>query len=109
MPLNWKVVQDVNNKKFSNGDFIGVVDDHYVIHDHNSSDLVLISNLNDLDFATLDVDGQSTKVKAPPPITKKMILLMMKMTFLMIKDNEVLINSDDDEVATIIYSSDEED
>ncbi|GJV97928.1 hypothetical protein Tco_1549505 [Tanacetum coccineum] len=67
-PDNWKVIQDVNNKKFSNGDFIGVLDDHYVIHDNNSSDLALISNLNDLDFTTLDVDGQSTKVKAPPPI-----------------------------------------
>ncbi|GJV00379.1 retrovirus-related pol polyprotein from transposon TNT 1-94 [Tanacetum coccineum] len=86
------------------GPFAVRMDDHYVIHDHNSSDLALISNLTDLDFATLDVDGQSTKVKAPPPITKKMILLMMKMTFLMIKDNEVLINSDDDEVVTIIYS-----
>ncbi|GJU93727.1 hypothetical protein Tco_1318483, partial [Tanacetum coccineum] len=44
-------------------------DDHDVIHDNNSSDLALSTSLNDLDFATLNIDGQSTDVEAPPYIT----------------------------------------
>ncbi|GJY95920.1 hypothetical protein Tco_0512281 [Tanacetum coccineum] len=43
-------------------------EDHGVIHDNNSSYLAQSANLNDLDFATLNIDGQSTEVEAPPPI-----------------------------------------
>nr|GEW66635.1 Gag-Pol polyprotein [Tanacetum cinerariifolium] len=64
-PPNWKVVEHVNHKKFSNGGVIVVEDDHDVIHYDNSSDLTLSTNLNDLDLATLHIDGQSTDVDAP--------------------------------------------
>ncbi|GJS25159.1 hypothetical protein Tco_0453791 [Tanacetum coccineum] len=67
-PPNWKVVQDVNHKKFLNGGVIVVEDDHGVIHFDNSSDLALSTSLNDLDFATLNIDGQSMDVDAPPYI-----------------------------------------
>ncbi|GJW79791.1 hypothetical protein Tco_0143766 [Tanacetum coccineum] len=67
-PPNWKVVEDVNHKKFSNGGVIVVEDDHDVIHFDNSSDLTLSTSLNDLDIATLHIDGQSMDVDAPPYI-----------------------------------------
>ncbi|GKE22701.1 hypothetical protein Tco_1434213 [Tanacetum coccineum] len=67
-PFHWKVVQDVNHKKYSNGDVIVVEDDYEVIHENNSSDLALSTSLNDLDFATLNIDGQSMRVEAPPDI-----------------------------------------
>ncbi|GJR94127.1 hypothetical protein Tco_0266301 [Tanacetum coccineum] len=67
-PPDWKVVQDVNHKKFSNGGVIVVEDDHDVIHFDNSSDLALSTSLDDLDFATLNIDGQSMDVDAPPDI-----------------------------------------
>ncbi|GJZ01302.1 zinc finger MYM-type protein 1 [Tanacetum coccineum] len=57
-----RVVQDVNHKKSSNGGVIVVEDDHDVIHDNNLSNLALFTSLNDLDFATLNIDGQSTNV-----------------------------------------------
>ncbi|GJV59518.1 hypothetical protein Tco_1465618 [Tanacetum coccineum] len=59
-PLHWKAVQDVNHKKVLNRVVIVVDDDHDVIHDNNSSDLTLSTSLNDLDFATLNIDGQKT-------------------------------------------------
>nr|GEY51251.1 hypothetical protein [Tanacetum cinerariifolium] len=40
-------------------------EDPDVIHFENSSDLPLSTSLNDLDNATLHIDGQSTKVDAP--------------------------------------------
>nr|GEV91042.1 retrovirus-related Pol polyprotein from transposon TNT 1-94 [Tanacetum cinerariifolium] len=43
-------------------------DDHVVIHFNNSSDLALSTSLKDLDFATLNIDGHSTDVEAPPDI-----------------------------------------
>ncbi|GJS75928.1 hypothetical protein Tco_0725809 [Tanacetum coccineum] len=43
-------------------------EDHDVIHFDNSSDLPLSTSLNDLDNATLHIDGQSTEVDAPPDI-----------------------------------------
>ncbi|GJZ98917.1 zinc finger, PHD-type containing protein [Tanacetum coccineum] len=43
-------------------------DDHDVIHFDNSSDLTLSTSLNDLDFAILNIDGQSMDVDAPPDI-----------------------------------------
>nr|GEV08716.1 hypothetical protein [Tanacetum cinerariifolium] len=67
-PPDWKVVQDVNHKKFSNGCVIVVEDDHDVIHFDNSYDLALSTSLDDLDFATLNIDGQSMDVNAPPDI-----------------------------------------
>nr|GEY80235.1 hypothetical protein [Tanacetum cinerariifolium] len=67
-PPNWKVVEDVNHRKFLNEGVIVVEDDHDVIHFDISSDLVLFTSLNDLDFATLHIDGQSIDVDAPPDI-----------------------------------------
>nr|GEV47884.1 hypothetical protein [Tanacetum cinerariifolium] len=60
----WKVVKHVNHKKFSDGGVIVVEEDHDVIHFENSFDLPLSTSLNDLDNATLHIDGQSTQVDA---------------------------------------------
>ncbi|GJX60304.1 putative reverse transcriptase domain, ribonuclease H-like domain, aspartic peptidase domain protein [Tanacetum coccineum] len=43
-------------------------DDPDIIHFDNSSDLPLSTSLNDLNNATLHIDGQSTVVDAPPDI-----------------------------------------
>ncbi|GJR61656.1 hypothetical protein Tco_1503818 [Tanacetum coccineum] len=67
-PLHWKVIKHVNHKFFSNGGVIVVEDDPDVIHFDNSSDLALSTSLNDLDFATFHIDGQSIDVDAPPGI-----------------------------------------
>nr|GEX35024.1 hypothetical protein [Tanacetum cinerariifolium] len=67
-PPNWKVVEHANLKKFSNEGVIVVEDNPDVIHFDNSSDLALSSSLNDLDLATLHIDGKSTDVDAPPNI-----------------------------------------
>nr|GFA53215.1 hypothetical protein [Tanacetum cinerariifolium] len=85
----WRVVEHVNHKKFFDGGVIVVEDNPDIIHFDNSSDLSLSTSLNDLDNATLHIDGQSTEVYVPPDIiidvvTKTMILLMMKTPFLMI-------------------------
>nr|GEZ90722.1 hypothetical protein [Tanacetum cinerariifolium] len=63
-----KVVKHVNHKKFSDGGVIMVDDDPNIIHFNNLSDLPLSTSLNDLDNATLHIDGQSTKVVASPDI-----------------------------------------
>nr|GEZ28118.1 hypothetical protein [Tanacetum cinerariifolium] len=65
---HWKVIEHVNHKKFSNGGVIVVEDDPDIIHFDNSSDLLLSTSLNDLDNATLHIDGQSMEVDAPPDI-----------------------------------------
>ncbi|GKE19951.1 hypothetical protein Tco_1431463 [Tanacetum coccineum] len=65
---HWKVIEHVNHKKFFDGGVIVVEEDPDVIHFDNSSDLQLSTSLNDLDNATLHIDGQSTKVDAPPDI-----------------------------------------
>nr|GEY22625.1 hypothetical protein [Tanacetum cinerariifolium] len=65
---HWKVIEHVNHKFFSDGGVIMVEEDPDVIHFDNSSDLLLSTSLNDLDNATLHIDGQSTKVDAPPYI-----------------------------------------
>nr|GEX50651.1 zinc finger, CCHC-type [Tanacetum cinerariifolium] len=65
---HWKVVEHVNHKKFFDGGVIVVEDDPDIIHFDNSSDLLLSTSLNDLDNATLHIDGQSTEVDAPPDI-----------------------------------------
>nr|GEW45198.1 hypothetical protein [Tanacetum cinerariifolium] len=64
----WKVIEHVNHKKFSYGGGIVVKEDPDVIHFDNSSVLPLFTSLNDLDDATLHVDGQSTEVDTPPDI-----------------------------------------
>ncbi|GJT44554.1 retrotransposon protein, putative, ty3-gypsy subclass [Tanacetum coccineum] len=65
---HWKVIEYVNHKKFLDGGVIVVEEDLDVIHFDNSSDLPLSTSLNDLDNATLHIDGQSTEVDAPPDI-----------------------------------------
>nr|GEY35872.1 hypothetical protein [Tanacetum cinerariifolium] len=62
---HWKIIKHVNYKKFSDGDVIVVEEDPDVIQIENSSDLPLSTSLNDLDNATLHIDGQSTEVDAP--------------------------------------------
>ncbi|GKB32706.1 hypothetical protein Tco_0872107 [Tanacetum coccineum] len=69
-------------------------DDHDVIHDNNSSDLALSSSLNDLDFPTLNTNGQSTEVEAPPDIIP-------------IDDNDDFINDEDDVPHDLADSDDE--
>ncbi|GJZ55753.1 putative reverse transcriptase domain, ribonuclease H-like domain, aspartic peptidase domain protein [Tanacetum coccineum] len=64
----WKVVKHVNHKKFSDGGVIMVGDDPDIIYFDNSSNLPLSTSLNDLDNATLHIDGQPTEVDAPPDI-----------------------------------------
>ncbi|GKA21753.1 RNA-directed DNA polymerase, eukaryota [Tanacetum coccineum] len=54
---HWKVVEHVNHKMFSNGGVIVVEEDPDVIHFNNSSDLSFSTSLNDLDNATLHIDG----------------------------------------------------
>ncbi|GJZ41381.1 hypothetical protein Tco_0588267 [Tanacetum coccineum] len=56
------------NEVFATGNCRWVEDDYEVIHENNSSDLALSTSLNDLDFATLNIDGQSMRVEAPPDI-----------------------------------------
>nr|GEX07521.1 hypothetical protein [Tanacetum cinerariifolium] len=65
---HWKVVEHVNHKKFSDEGVIVVEEDPDVIHFDNSSDLPLSTSLNDLDNATLHIDGQLIEVDAPPNI-----------------------------------------
>nr|GEX32827.1 hypothetical protein [Tanacetum cinerariifolium] len=65
---HWKVDEHVNHKKFSGGGVIVVEEDPDVIHFVNSSDLPFSTSLNDLDNATLHIDGQSMEVDAPPDI-----------------------------------------
>nr|GFA50096.1 proton-dependent oligopeptide transporter family [Tanacetum cinerariifolium] len=95
---------------------IVVEDDPDIIHFDNSSDLPLSTSLNDLDIATLHIDGQSTKVDVPPDniidvvdedddITDDEDVIPYDLAK---SDNEDLINVDDDGVDKV-YSSDEED
>nr|GEY81972.1 hypothetical protein [Tanacetum cinerariifolium] len=67
-PPGWKVVQDVNHIKFLTTGVIVVEVDVDVIHFDKSSDLVLSTSLDDLDFTTLNIDGQSMDVDALPDI-----------------------------------------
>ncbi|GJW33368.1 hypothetical protein Tco_0053400 [Tanacetum coccineum] len=74
-------------------------------------DLALSANLSDLYFATLNINGQSTEVEAPPPIN----LVDDDDDFiddeddvlhdLADSDNEVLANSDDDNEVTIMSAA----
>nr|GEZ24141.1 hypothetical protein [Tanacetum cinerariifolium] len=64
----WRVVEHVNHKNFSDGGVIVGEDDPDIIHFDNSSYLLLFTSLNDLDNATLHIDGQSIDVDVPPDI-----------------------------------------
>nr|GEW19956.1 hypothetical protein [Tanacetum cinerariifolium] len=103
----WRVVEHVNHKKFSDEGIIVVEDDPDIIHFDNSSDLPLSTSLNNLDNATLHIDGQSTEVDVPPDIIIDVVdeddditddedALPHDLTEF---DNEELINVDDDDVA----------
>nr|GEY18954.1 hypothetical protein [Tanacetum cinerariifolium] len=63
-----KVKRLVLGNNMTQEGIIVVEDDPDIIHFDNSSDLPLFTSLNDLDNATLHIDGQSTKVDAPPDI-----------------------------------------
>nr|GEV88916.1 hypothetical protein [Tanacetum cinerariifolium] len=102
-------------KIFPTGDLIMVEDDPDIIYFDNSSDLPLSASLNDLDNATLHIDGQSTEVDTPPDIIDvpdedddiiddEDALPYDLADF----DDEDLINVDDDGVDKV-YSSEEED
>ncbi|GJV46405.1 hypothetical protein Tco_1430941 [Tanacetum coccineum] len=91
-----KVVEHVNHKKFSNGGVIMVEDDPDIIHFDNSSDLPLSTSLNDLDNATLHIDGQSTEVDAPPDIID-------------VVDQDDDITDDEDALPHDLADSDDED
>nr|GFB42500.1 hypothetical protein [Tanacetum cinerariifolium] len=102
----WRVVEHVNHKKFSDEDVIVVEDDPNIIHFNNSSDLPLSTSLNDLDNATLRIDGQSTEVDVPSDIIIDVVdedddIIDDEDALphdLAESDNEDLINVDDDGV-----------
>ncbi|GKE81174.1 hypothetical protein Tco_1551174 [Tanacetum coccineum] len=91
-----KVVEHVNHKKFSNWGVIVVEDDPDIIHFDNSSDLPLSTSLNDLDNATLHIDGQSMEVDAPPDIID-------------VVDQDDDITDDEDALPHDLAASDDED
>nr|GEW36149.1 hypothetical protein [Tanacetum cinerariifolium] len=92
----WRVVEHVNHKKFSDKGVIMVEDDPDIIHFDNSSDLPLSTSLNDLDNATLHIDGQSMEVDVPPDIIDVVNDEDALPHDLADSDNEDLINVDDD-------------
>ncbi|GJV70111.1 reverse transcriptase domain-containing protein [Tanacetum coccineum] len=112
---HWKVIEHVNHKKFLDGGVIVVKEDPDVIHFDNSSDLPLSTSLNDLDNATLHIDGQSTEVDALPDIidlNEDDDILDDEDTLpydLADSDDEDLVNVDDDDGVNVVYSSEEED
>nr|GEX70550.1 hypothetical protein [Tanacetum cinerariifolium] len=67
-----------------------------IMHFDNSSDLLLSTSLNELDNATLHIDGQSTEVDAPPDIID-------------VVDEEDDIIDDDDARPHDLADSDDED
>ncbi|GKE38866.1 hypothetical protein Tco_1462271, partial [Tanacetum coccineum] len=86
-------------------------EDPNVIHFDNSSDLPLSTSLNDLDNATLYIDGQSTEVNAPPDIIDldeddDIIDDVDALPHdLADSDDEDLINVDDDDGVDVVYSN----
>nr|GEZ11067.1 S-adenosyl-L-methionine-dependent methyltransferases superfamily protein [Tanacetum cinerariifolium] len=111
---HWKVIEHVNHKKFLDGGVIVVEEDPDVIHFDNSFDLPLSISWNDLDNATLHIDGQSTEVDAPPyiidldegdDIIDDEDALPHDLEDY---DDEDLINVDDDDGVDVVYSSEEE-
>nr|GEW19473.1 hypothetical protein [Tanacetum cinerariifolium] len=108
---HWKVVEHVNHKKFSNGGVIVVEEDPDVIHFDNSFDLSLSTILNDLDNATLHIDGQSTKVDAQPNIIdleEDCDIIYDEDTLpgdLADFDDEDLVNVDDDDGVDMLHEA----
>ncbi|GJU31625.1 hypothetical protein Tco_1175214 [Tanacetum coccineum] len=86
-------------------------DDHDVIHFDNSSDLALSTSLNDLDFATMHIDGQSMDVNAPPDIIdvdEDDDIIDEKDAIpydLVDSDDEDLVTVDDDDDIAVVYSN----
>ncbi|GKC84188.1 hypothetical protein Tco_1139905 [Tanacetum coccineum] len=109
------VVKRVNHKKFLDGGVIVVEKDLDVILFDNSSNIPLSTSLNDLDNATLHIDGQSTEVDTPPDIIdldedddiidNEDALPHDLADF----DDEDLVNVVDDDGVDVVYSSEEED
>ncbi|GJV17416.1 hypothetical protein Tco_1362739 [Tanacetum coccineum] len=91
-----KVVEHVNHKKCSDEGVIVVEDDPDITHFDNSSDLPLSTSLNDLDNATLHIDGQTTEVDAPPYIID-------------VVDEDDDIIDDEDDLPHDLADSDDED
>nr|GEX91308.1 hypothetical protein [Tanacetum cinerariifolium] len=89
-------------------------EDPDVIYFDNSSDLPLSTSLNDLDNATLHIDGQSTEVDAPSDIIdldedNNIINDEDALPHdLADSDVEDLVNVDDDDGVDVVYSSEEE-
>ncbi|GJS43692.1 hypothetical protein Tco_0568735 [Tanacetum coccineum] len=88
-------------------------DEHDVMHFENSSDLILSTSLNDLDFATLHIDGQSMDVNAPldiidvdedDDIIDEEDAIPHDLTN---SDDEDLVNvdDDDDDDVVVVYSN----
>ncbi|GJV63144.1 hypothetical protein Tco_1473972 [Tanacetum coccineum] len=63
-PPHWKVVEDVHHRKIWHRDV--VEDEQDVIHDSNSSDVVLSAELGNLEYTILSTNDESTEVDAPP-------------------------------------------
>ncbi|GKG39084.1 hypothetical protein Tco_0460796, partial [Tanacetum coccineum] len=111
----WRVIEHVNHKKFFDGGVIVVEDNPDIIHFDNSSDLLLSTSLNDLDNATLHIDGQSMEVDAPPDIIdldEDDDIIDDEDVIphdLADSDDEDLINVDDDDGVDVVYSSEDED
>nr|GEU82406.1 reverse transcriptase domain-containing protein [Tanacetum cinerariifolium] len=76
-------------------DSVAKEEDHDVLHFDNSSDLLLSTSLNDLDNATLHINGQSTEVDAPPDIIDL--------------DEDDDISDDEDVICHDLADSDDED
>ncbi|GKF06600.1 hypothetical protein Tco_0037268, partial [Tanacetum coccineum] len=90
-------------------------DDPDLIHFDNSSDLSLSTSLNDLDFETLHIDGQSTDVDGLPDIIdvdEDDDIIDDENALphdLEDSNDEDLVNIDDDDDVAVVYSSEEED
>ncbi|GKF63694.1 hypothetical protein Tco_0187142, partial [Tanacetum coccineum] len=93
------------------GHTITPLEDPDVIHFDNSSDLLLSTSLNDMDNATLHIDGQSTVVDVPLDIIDldeddDIIDDEDALPYdLVDSDDEDLINVDDDDGVDVVYSS----
>ncbi|GKB28561.1 hypothetical protein Tco_0867962 [Tanacetum coccineum] len=61
-------------------------DDQDVLHDNNSSHLALSAKLNYLNYANLNIDGQSIEEAPPPPV-------------ILIDNNNNFIDEEDDDLA----------
>ncbi|GJX47878.1 hypothetical protein Tco_0273068 [Tanacetum coccineum] len=111
---NWTVARACESEKVLEGCIV-VEEDPDVIHFDNSSDLPLSTSLNDLNNATLHIDGQSTEVDAPPDIIdldEDDDIIDDEDALphdLADSDDEDLVNVEDDDGVEVVYSSEEED